>query len=186
MSLSLLSCSICGDAAEASNHDVIMMKVGVETGGDHFEKKACSHSFCQDCLRKWVRSKLASMERVIPCPEPECTYTLYPDDVARICTAKEADEFRQRLKGDHSTKTTNSGDGPRKMPRNAHDARCCLFDRKAAVAWSAPVVYSSATTACMRAALASIAVTAQKASTTPPKTVLTGRFVRGVFNGATS
>lgn len=45
---------------------------------DSFRIKGCTHSYCSDCMTKYVASKLQDNVSLISCPAPNCTGVLEP------------------------------------------------------------------------------------------------------------
>lgn len=101
------SCQIC---EESRSDGVFFIRVGIESGGEHFKKHACDHKFCQDCLQGWVRSCLSSMAWAINCPADGCSFKLYPDDVSRITSEEEGEIFRARIASDYTTRLDHEDD----------------------------------------------------------------------------
>jgi len=92
---SVICCEICGEARP-------LEPVVKNSGGEHFRKAMCDHSFCPSCLESWIATKVAENSALIRCPEPKCTCILYADDVERLGKAYHAKfmELRTRDCGD--------------------------------------------------------------------------------------
>jgi hypothetical protein len=74
-----MACGICMENVPA------LVPVGIEVErGHYFNKRCCAHSFCAGCLRQHVDTAISNGLQVIRCPEANCNYALYPDDIARL------------------------------------------------------------------------------------------------------
>lgn len=100
-----------------------MERVGIETGGEHFAKKACFHQFCRECLSAWVRERLKSMAKVISCPHDGCKFNMYPDDVGRVTSHEEGIRFLEYSRGDFKLRLRNEDPSFKKWA--AKNAKAC-------------------------------------------------------------
>uniref|UniRef100_A0A0D6R6J1 RBR-type E3 ubiquitin transferase n=1 Tax=Araucaria cunninghamii TaxID=56994 RepID=A0A0D6R6J1_ARACU len=58
-----------------------------------FESKGCSHGFCHDCIARHVLSRMQEKLVPIPCPDPNCSENLSPDDCGGILPKKDLDNW---------------------------------------------------------------------------------------------
>ena len=87
-------CGVCCDPL------VNPCAVGKAYGTTQVHKKVCEHEFCRDCLRQWIKSEIGLMHAHIHCPEPDCFFSFFADDIQRIAPECYEDFLRLR-NGDH-------------------------------------------------------------------------------------
>nr|GMD25755.1 probable E3 ubiquitin-protein ligase RNF144A-B [Ipomoea batatas] len=81
-SASLFICEICCDAKQTS---------------EIFRIKACKHSYCSDCISKFVASKLQQNVPQINCPVPGCTGAVEPHNCRSILPPQVFDRWGDAL-----------------------------------------------------------------------------------------
>ena len=77
-------CEICDECYD----DFAPTTPCIQVRHDRFTKQMCDHSFCGDCIASWVNTVLSEHSAFIRCPHPNCSVTLYADDVLRIAGDK--------------------------------------------------------------------------------------------------
>jgi len=90
------TCSICSDRSLGG-----LVKVATFNGGEHFQTSKCSCTFCSDCIQHWIQSKVSDFTSCIPCPGPECGYTLYSEDVRHHASHRVYGQYRKLFEHDH-------------------------------------------------------------------------------------
>lgn len=69
----------------------------MKPGGDMFTNNACTHSFCVDCIGKYVATKIHGNILNVECPEPKCKGNLEPQLFRSVVPQEVFDRWENAL-----------------------------------------------------------------------------------------
>ncbi|KAL2336355.1 hypothetical protein Fmac_010801 [Flemingia macrophylla] len=69
----------------------------VKPSGEMFRYENCSHSFCDDCIGKYVAAKIQENISMVKCPDPKCKVVVEPQYCGSIVPREVIDRWEDAL-----------------------------------------------------------------------------------------